>query len=121
MSIQSFYDALAKAGITTPVCLTTDGQTLTYNPGTSDAEIAAVQAVFAAWDPASPSWTDYQATAAAALAESDKTVLRCGENQIPVPADWATYRKALRAIVGATTPPTQIPALPTRPDYPPGT
>ena len=65
-------------------------------------------------------WTVYQGTAQAALTESDKTILRCGENSVAVPAAWATYRKALRAIVAATSgDPTA--ALPTRPAYPAGT
>ena len=65
-------------------------------------------------------WAAYQALAQAALVESDKTILRCGENSVAVPATWATYRKALRAIVAATSGDPTV-ALPTRPAYPAGT
>lgn len=60
-----------------------------------------------------------QADASAALAESDRTVLRCYENSVAVPAAWATYRAALRAIVNGTN--ATATALPTRPAYPAGT
>ncbi|MBL4776776.1 MULTISPECIES: hypothetical protein [Ralstonia] len=76
------------------------------------AQIAAQQAAAA--------WSAYQATAKAALAVSDITILRCAESAVALPAAWAAYRKALRAIVGASTgDPTQ--ALPTQPAYPAGT
>jgi len=69
---------------------------------------------------AAQQWVAYQAPAMAALTESDKTILRCAENSVTVPAEWSAYRKALRAIVGATTgDPTQ--PLPVRPAYPAGT
>jgi hypothetical protein len=65
-------------------------------------------------------WKAYQLTARVALTNSDKTILRCMENNVAVPAEWATYRKALRSIISATTgDPTQ--ALPTMPEYPSGT
>lgn len=69
---------------------------------------------------ASIAWASYQAQAQAALTESDKTILRCYENGVVVPAAWATYRKALRAIVAAATGDATQP-LPTRPAYPSGT
>ena len=54
-----------------------------------------------------------------ALNAADIAMLRCVENSVAVPAAWATYRKALRAILnGADTTST---ALPTRPAYPAGT
>ncbi|MGF6879033.1 hypothetical protein [Paraburkholderia sp. MM5477-R1] len=76
------------------------------------AQLAAQQAAAA--------WSTYQAAAQAALDKSDLTIVRCTENAVTVPAAWATYRKALRAIVGAASgDPTQ--ALPTKPAYPSGT
>lgn len=64
-------------------------------------------------------WAAYQSSAQAALAASDKTIIRCVENGVAVPSAWAQYRAALRAIVGAKTgtPGT----LPTRPAFPAGT
>lgn len=65
-------------------------------------------------------WTARQAQAQAALDASDITLLRCVENAVAVPADWVTYRTALRAIVRAASgDATQ--SLPTRPAYPAGT
>jgi hypothetical protein len=65
-------------------------------------------------------WLAYQGQAKAALDASDVTILRCYENAVTVPASWATYRKALRAIVSAASgDPTQV--LPVRPAYPSGT
>lgn len=66
-------------------------------------------------------WTTYQAQAKAALDASDMTVLRCVENAIAVPTEWATYRASLRAIVGATTVGDPTQPLPTKPAYPAGT
>ncbi|MFM0543994.1 hypothetical protein PQR29_04625 [Paraburkholderia strydomiana] len=75
-------------------------------------QVAAQQAAIA--------WAAYQASAKAALDASDLTIMRCYENAVATPAAWATYRKALRAIVGATSgDPTQ--ALPMKPAYPAGT
>lgn len=65
-------------------------------------------------------WIAYQATAQAAIDKSDATMLRCAENSVAVPAAWACYRKALRAIVGAASGDPTKP-LPTRPSYPAGT
>jgi hypothetical protein len=65
-------------------------------------------------------WVEYKQQAQAALDKSDMTVIRCVEAGVTLPAAWVTYRKALRAIVGASTgDPTQ--ALPMRPAYPAGT
>jgi len=74
--------------------------------------VAAIQA--------SRAWAAYQDTARAALAKSDLTVMRCTENSIVVPIAWATYRSALRAILGAPSGDPNQP-LPVRPDYPAGT
>jgi hypothetical protein len=54
--------------------------------------------------------------ARAALARSDVTVLRCVEAGVPVPADWRTYRQALRAVVS-----TGVGPVPVAPPYPEGT
>lgn len=64
-------------------------------------------------------WAEYQGNARAALGVSDVTIIRCVENGVPVPAEWAQYRAALRAIVAANTgtPGT----LPAKPAYPAGT
>jgi hypothetical protein len=60
-----------------------------------------------------------KALAQTALSKSDTTLHRCFEAGLPLPADWAVYRKALRAIVGgADTSSTQLPAIPA---YPIGT
>ena len=69
---------------------------------------------------ASSLWSDYQGSALAALNTTDATILRCAENAVAVPAAWASYRKALRAIVGAATGDPTKP-LPTRPCFPAGT
>lgn len=65
-------------------------------------------------------WLDVRANAAAALRESDLTVLRCYEASVPVPTEWSTYRHDLRAIVRASTGDATAP-LPARPAYPAGT
>ena len=56
------------------------------------------------------------AQAQAALDQSDITILRCAENQVAVPAEWATYRKSLRAILASGTG-----TIPPQPPYPAGT
>lgn len=74
----------------------------------------------AATTPAAAAWSSYQASAQIALDKSDRTVVRCAENGVAVPAAWVTYRKALRAIISAASgDPTQ--PLPTQPAYPAGT
>jgi len=81
---------------------------------TSEQALAAMQP--------SPSqlWLNYQAQAASLLSESDKTILRCFENMVEVPAEWATYRKSLRGIISSVSgDPAQ--QLPTKPTYPQGT
>ena len=104
------------------------GSTYSFSPPISPATVGTltVAAPTAAWIAAqaaaatAATWTAYQATAQAALTESDKTILRCGENAVVVPAAWATYRKTLRAIIAATSGDPTAP-LPTRPAYPAGT
>ncbi|EEF26835.1 conserved hypothetical protein [Ricinus communis] len=69
---------------------------------------------------AAGAWSSYQASAKTELDSSDLTILRCYENGIPVPSEWATYRKLLRAVIGAASgDPTQ--PLPMRPQFPAGT
>lgn len=68
---------------------------------------------------AAQAFATLQGQAATALSESDRTTLRCYENAVAVPAAWATYRAALRAIVNGTD--STATALPTRPAYPTGT
>jgi|GEM_PF-1266511 len=65
-------------------------------------------------------WSAYQDQAKAALAQSDKTVLRCVESGVAVPAAWQSYRKALRLIVGSEFGDATQP-FPERPSYPAGT
>ena len=65
-------------------------------------------------------WAEYQAEARSALAVSDTTVMRCYESGIALPDEWVKYRKALRAIVSASSGDgSQV--LPGRPAYPSGT
>jgi hypothetical protein len=57
--------------------------------------------------------------AMAALDKSDVTVLRCMENSVAVPPEWAAYRGLLRAIIGSSS--DAPAALPSVPPYPSGT
>lgn len=57
---------------------------------------------------------DIKVRALAALTKSDITIIRCAESNTPVPAAWATYRQALRAIIGGA----HADALPAQPAYP---
>lgn len=59
---------------------------------------------------------DNRVRAEAELYISDRTILRCAEAGVSVPAEWATYRRNLRAIAGTAPGP-----LPERPAYPAGT
>ncbi len=70
---------------------------------------------FSAPAAAAPSWGF---AAQMALDASDITILRCFEHGVAVPAEWVTYRAALRAIVAGTSTPAELPA---RPAYPAGT
>lgn len=69
---------------------------------------------------ANAAWDAYRAKAVQALSASDTTVLRCYENGVPLPKEWADYRKALRGIVGVTAGDATQP-FPTQPAYPEGT
>lgn len=75
-----------------------------------------------AWVPYSApmDWPTYQSLARSLLTDSDITILRCVENAVQVPVEWASYRKALRKIVGAETGDSTA-ALPVKPAYPAGT
>lgn len=53
-----------------------------------------------------------------ALDAADITMIRCVENSVSVPASWATYRKALRAILNGSD--NTSTTLPIRPAYPDG-
>lgn len=55
-------------------------------------------------------------TAKEMLSRSDFTILRCVENQIPVPSEWASYRQSLRSIISSGQG-----DLITQPAYPQGT
>jgi len=117
----SFFDELmAHGGLV--------GQHFTWSPAgdieffsdTPASIVSGVEAVYAAHDPAKPSWSELKLQAQAALDSSDVTITRCAENSVPVPSNWISYRKSLRAIVGAETgDATQ--ALPVKPPYPVGT
>lgn len=65
-------------------------------------------------------WIPYREEAKAALVKSDTVVLRCFEAGVPLPVQWAEYRKALRAIAGAESGDSTQP-LPIQPGYPAGT
>lgn len=117
----SFYDELASHGglIGEHFTWHADG-TIEFFDDTPQAVIDGVNAVYAAHDPTKASWSARQKNAKAMLAESDTTIMRCYENAVAVPAEWASYQKALRAIVGASTGDSNLP-LPTKPAYPVGT
>ncbi|BCB26487.1 hypothetical protein SKTS_13730 [Sulfurimicrobium lacus] len=63
---------------------------------------------------------EYQSQAKGELVKSDATILRCAENGVAVPVEWATYRAALRLIIGSAIGDHTQP-LPIRPSYPAGT
>ena len=127
--IYAYYDDIdspVPSGVTSVLKITdTQWQTCIATPGyrvRSDALVAPVTLTTAeiAARQAASAWSAYQASAKAALDASDLTILRCCESGVAVPAVWATYRKALRTIVGATAgDPTQ--PLPAKPAYPAGT
>jgi hypothetical protein len=91
-------------------------------PDDFDMPTGATQYQNGEWVPYVPpmTWTQYQQQAMSALTESDRTILRCYENGVAVPPQWAAYRKSLRAIVAATAGDTAQ-ALPAKPAYPSGT
>ena len=126
-STGGFYDTeIHGAAIPSDAVTITEAQHQALLAGQSSGQVITADAngnpILSAPPPptAAQLWSVYQASAQAALTESDKTILRCGENSVAVPAAWATYRKALRAIVAATSGDPSV-ALPTRPAYPAGT
>ncbi len=75
-------------------------------------------------DPPGPTekelWDAYKIDAQALLDQSDITILRCAENGVPIPLEWAEYRSKLRSIVSAHFG-DPILEIPKRPEYPEGT
>lgn len=71
-----------------------------------------------AFAPPSAPEVDMRLDAQAALDRSDITIIRCYEHGVAVPAEWGSYRTALRAIVAGG--PRSV-ALPAQPSYPVGT
>ena len=59
-----------------------------------------------------------QAKAQTLIDESDITVIRCGENDVKVPAEWKNYRKELRKIIKEEN---EVLVIPDMPAYPAGT
>lgn len=51
-----------------------------------------------------------------ALDASDKTILRCLERGVPIPAEWTAYRAALRTVISK-----QTGDMPKRPAFPKST
>ena len=95
------------------------GEVVVFVSGAWTTQIVSIPAT-ATVPTAAQLWGVYQAGAQVLLDKSDITVMRCFEAAIALPAAWVTYRKALRAIVGATSGnPTAV--LPATPEYPAGT
>lgn len=65
------------------------------------------------WAEPAPPAPDTAGTARQLLAASDIVVLRCYEAALAVPAEWAAYREALRAVARG-----ENGVLPERPSYP---
>lgn len=123
----SFPDELKAAGLLgLPFFWDASGD-ITFDPSMTAAQVSAVEAVYAAHNPATPSWSAYQQSAQSALDDSDTTMHRVTEAialglNIAASADvvaFVNYRRALRAIVSAAS--GTPGALPTRPAYPAGT
>lgn len=76
----------------------------TPEPAQTAAEIAAAQQA------------QLKSQAQTALDKSDVTLLRCLEQGVAIPAEWVTYRAALRQVVQGT-----LSTLPAQPTYPAGT
>lgn len=127
-SITAYYDSIdspVPAGVNViqitgaqwKTCISSQGWTVSSGTLVAPAPLTTAQL---AAQQAAAAWSTYQATAQAALGKSDVTILRCAENAVAVPATWAAYRKALRAIVSESSgDPTQ--PLPIKPAYPSGT
>lgn len=94
--------------------------TIEFFEDTSQIVVEGVNAVYDAHDPTKPSWSTYQASALALLVESDRTVMRCYEHGVDVPAAWSSYRTTLRGIVSAASGDATLP-LPEHPEFPSGT
>ncbi len=62
---------------------------------------------------AAPADASLVSQARAALVASDRTVLRCVEAGLAVPADWHAFRNALRSVIAGRSA-----TLPQQPDYP---
>ena len=119
---KSFYAELLAANIPVsqlPFSWCDDG-TLIYGDSVTDAQRAAIDAVYEAHDPTKPDPMAICDAARAALDDSDVTVLRCFEAGVPLPAAWVDYRKQLRELVSVTAA-NVASTLPTRPAYPSGT
>jgi hypothetical protein len=58
-------------------------------------------------------YTDLQSEAIGCLYQTDQMILRCVEDDIPVPEEIVMYRKSLRRIASGLPGP-----LPKKPDYP---
>jgi hypothetical protein len=116
----SFSDELALHGglVGEHFTWSPDG-TIEFFEDTPVSVISGVEAVYAAHDPKNPTWDSIRHSAQTELNNSDVTVIRCVESDIPVPADWVAYRKSLRAIVGAESG-DATKEFPIKPPYPEG-
>ena len=101
--------------------VTSDGYT--YNPTTKALmQKMVIAPVLGAPDPVLHAATNARQlilAAKAKLADTDTVIIRCYEHTVPVPAEWTTYRNALRAIVSGAD--TTSKTLPVQPAYPAGT
>lgn len=101
-----------------------DGAFIPADEGNAD------YAAFLAWrdaghiakpDPqgASRAWGSVQASAVAALAETDEVFVRCGQTGTPYPTEWAAYAAELLVITKTELGDANT-ALPVRPERPAG-
>lgn len=121
-SIVAYYDTIDSPAPTTAdtieitddqwrTCLATPGYTVQGGALVPPSPPTAAQLLAVSRAP-------LMAAARSALDVSDTTIVRCYEHAVAVPAEWQTYRAALRSIIDASSSAT---VLPTRPDYPAGT
>lgn len=61
--------------------------------------------------------SEQRAGALAALIESDRVLLRCYEDGLLVPSEWAAYRRELREVLSVQV----VTGLPKKPAFPKGT
>lgn len=101
---ETWYDQITNL----PVVIETHGQPASNLAATQSSDYLAAQVRVL-----------FKLTAQDALSKSDITISRCVENSVVVPTAWATYRKALRAIVDGSDSVSTV--LPTVPGYPSGT